>query len=86
MPAFTSWPAKILTPRRFAFESRPFREEPRPFLCAISRSSFSASAGSIAAIAPLRLPWACSYSSAASSIGRFQSLDCSLICATVSSS
>ncbi len=32
MPAFTFCPAKILTPRRFAFESRPFREEPRPFL------------------------------------------------------
>ena len=32
MPAFTFCPAKILTPRRFAFESRPFREDPRPFL------------------------------------------------------
>ena len=35
MPALTSWPAKIFTPRYFGFESRPFRDEPRPFLCAI---------------------------------------------------
>src|ERR1044072_7295426 len=32
MPAFTVWPSNSLTPRRCAFESRPFREEPRPFL------------------------------------------------------
>ena len=35
IPAVTSWPAKSLTPSIFGFESRPFREEPRPFLCAI---------------------------------------------------
>src|SRR3954453_13393716 len=35
-PPVTTWPAKIFTPRRFAFESRPLRLEPRPFLCAIS--------------------------------------------------
>src|SRR4051812_20280226 len=34
-PAVTSWPANTLTPRRWAFESRPFFEEPSPFLCAI---------------------------------------------------
>src|SRR6476659_2205606 len=38
-PALTSWPAKIFTPRRLLWESRPFFEEPRPFLCAISASS-----------------------------------------------
>src|SRR4051812_529605 len=35
IPALTSWPSKILTPSIFGFESRPLREEPRPFLCAI---------------------------------------------------
>src|SRR5688572_25530743 len=35
-PPVTVWPAKTFTPRRFAFESRPLRLEPRPFLCAIS--------------------------------------------------
>src|SRR4051794_16726961 len=35
-PAFTSWPPKRLTPRRCALESRPFREELAPFLCAMS--------------------------------------------------
>src|SRR5579875_801060 len=33
-PPVTDWPANTLTPRRLAFESRPLREEPRPFLCA----------------------------------------------------
>jgi hypothetical protein len=28
-----------LTPSRCAFESRPFLEDPKPFLCAISYSS-----------------------------------------------
>src|SRR5215475_10586828 len=37
-PPVTTWPAKTFTPRRFAFESRPLRLEPRPFLCAIARS------------------------------------------------
>src|SRR5689334_22014333 len=35
-PACTPWPAKTFTPSRLAWESRPFLEEPRPFLCAIS--------------------------------------------------
>src|SRR6478736_3541719 len=35
-PALTTWPPKRLTPRRWAFESRPLREELAPFLCAIS--------------------------------------------------
>src|SRR5215207_5614291 len=37
-PPVTVWPANTFTPRRFAFESRPLREEPSPFLCAISSS------------------------------------------------
>src|SRR5919108_2311641 len=40
MPALTSWPSKILTPSRLDSESRPFFDEPRPFLCAIY-SAFS---------------------------------------------
>src|SRR3954452_24104333 len=36
-PPVTVWPAKIFTPRNWGFESRPFLEEPRPFLCAICR-------------------------------------------------
>src|SRR5947209_2341934 len=35
-PPVTVWPANTLTPRRLAFESRPLRDEPRPFLCAIA--------------------------------------------------
>src|SRR5689334_5628607 len=35
-PAVTVWPANTLTPSRWAAESRPFFEEPRPFLCAIA--------------------------------------------------
>src|SRR6186997_1598986 len=35
IPAFTSWPANIFTPSIFGLESRPLREEPSPFLCAI---------------------------------------------------
>src|SRR5579863_8021408 len=34
-PPVTAWPAKTLTPSRWAFESRPLRLEPSPFLCAI---------------------------------------------------
>src|SRR3954449_5152830 len=34
-PPVTAWPAKTLTPRRLALESRPLRLEPSPFLCAI---------------------------------------------------
>src|ERR1700733_5391510 len=35
-PAFTTWPPKRLTPRRWAFESRPLRLDDAPFLWAIS--------------------------------------------------
>src|SRR5436305_10617867 len=35
-PPVTVSPAKTFTPRRLAFESRPLRLEPRPFLCAIA--------------------------------------------------
>src|SRR5579875_2382523 len=35
-PPFTRWPAKTFTPSRWPGESRPFRLEPSPFLCAIS--------------------------------------------------
>src|SRR5712692_4289722 len=38
VPAWTSWPEKRFTPRRCPCESRPFVEEPPPFLCAIGRS------------------------------------------------
>src|SRR3954447_25149525 len=34
-PPVTVWPAKTLTPRRCALESRPLRLDPSPFLCAI---------------------------------------------------
>src|SRR5436189_274443 len=34
-PPLTVSPANVLTPRRWAFESRPLREEPSPFLCAM---------------------------------------------------
>src|SRR4029453_2397928 len=36
IPALTSCPSNSLTPSRLDWESRPFFEEPRPFLCAIS--------------------------------------------------
>src|SRR5215218_9591815 len=36
-PPVTVWPANTFTPRYLGLESRPLREEPRPFLCAISR-------------------------------------------------
>src|SRR6266487_961803 len=39
LPARTGVPAYTLTPRRWAFEPRPFRVEPAPFLCAIACSS-----------------------------------------------
>src|SRR3954468_1141418 len=35
-PPVTAWPANTFTPRRWALESRPLRDEPRPFLCAIA--------------------------------------------------
>src|SRR5579884_2501303 len=36
LPARTCWPPNFLTPRRWAFESRPLRVEPAPFLDAKS--------------------------------------------------
>src|SRR4029453_2996833 len=38
-PAFTTWPPKRLTPRRWAFEARPLRDDDAPFLCAMSASA-----------------------------------------------
>src|ERR671932_831171 len=38
-PALTTWPPKRFTPRRCAFESRPFREDEAPFLCAMAASA-----------------------------------------------
>src|SRR3977135_3401008 len=35
-PALTTCPPKRLTPSRWALESRPLRELPTPFLCAMS--------------------------------------------------
>src|SRR5690242_16860627 len=35
-PPVTNSPPNTLTPSRWAFESRPFLELPRPFLCAIN--------------------------------------------------
>src|SRR3954454_22061997 len=35
IPALTSWPSNSFTPSRLDCESRPFLEEPSPFLCAI---------------------------------------------------
>src|SRR4029453_19183606 len=40
LPARTRWPPVFLTPRRRPIESRPLREEPPAFLCAISDSLF----------------------------------------------
>src|ERR1035441_2563634 len=37
VPPGTSCPPKALNPSRCAFESRPFREVPCPFLCAINQ-------------------------------------------------
>src|SRR5579859_5782264 len=35
LPPAMAWPPKIFTPSRWPAESRPFREEPPAFLCAI---------------------------------------------------
>src|SRR5438132_13483088 len=35
-PPETLWPANTFTPSIFGFESRPFRLDPSPFLCAIA--------------------------------------------------
>src|SRR6266566_6358266 len=39
VPARTNSPPNRFTPRYFGFESRPLREEPTPFLCAIRSSA-----------------------------------------------
>src|ERR1700722_3640097 len=44
VPPRTASPPKRLTPRRCAFESRPFLGGPKPFLCAISVSLSGAKA------------------------------------------
>src|SRR5690242_14820090 len=36
LPAVTNWPPKRFTPSIWGLESRPFRELPTPFLCAMS--------------------------------------------------
>jgi hypothetical protein len=38
VPAWTSWPPKRFTPSRCPCESRPFTDEPPPFLCAMKNS------------------------------------------------
>src|ERR1700686_2369705 len=40
VPPGTSCPPNALTPSRCALESRPFREVPCPFLCAINQFQF----------------------------------------------
>src|ERR1700683_4731547 len=35
LPPVTNWPPKRFTPSRWPWESRPFTDEPPPFLCAI---------------------------------------------------
>src|SRR5215813_1518635 len=42
LPAGTTWPPKRFTPRRWPGESRPLRELPPAFLCAIAGYSFLA--------------------------------------------
>src|SRR5215469_17496414 len=45
-PAPTTWPPNRFTPSRWALESRPFRLEEAPFLCAISGSALLLRPGS----------------------------------------
>src|SRR5690606_22061861 len=40
LPASTAWPPNTFTPRYFGLESRPLREEPTPFLCAMTGSPY----------------------------------------------
>src|SRR5882762_2656604 len=44
VPPGTNCPPNALKPSRWAFESRPFRDVPCPFLCAIWSSQFSVKA------------------------------------------
>src|SRR5262245_704649 len=57
-PPVATWPAKTFTPRRLAFESRPLREEPRPFLCAIPELSLGLDRGDLDAREFLAVPGA----------------------------
>src|ERR1700694_4357206 len=45
LPPRTCSPPKRFTPSRWEFESRPLRELPPPFLCAIDYSCFALGAG-----------------------------------------
>ena len=47
-PPETSWPPNDFTPSRCALESRPLRELPKPFLCAISQIRFGLRVSSFA--------------------------------------
>ena len=50
LPGMTAWPPDFLTPRRRPAESRPLRELPPAFLCAIrDYSSVSCAAGAASA-------------------------------------
>src|ERR1051325_8929256 len=55
VPPGTIWPPNALKPRRCAFESRPLRELPKPFLCAIKALSCQPSAFSGNSICQLLL-------------------------------
>src|SRR6478609_7118166 len=44
-PALTSWPPNRLTPRRWAAESRPLRDDEAPFLCAMGQPLLRLDAG-----------------------------------------
>src|SRR5579885_1779354 len=54
-PPGTSWPPNTLTPSRWAFESRPFLELPKPFLCAITNYLQRLPSGDDVADANLRI-------------------------------
>src|SRR3546814_2380677 len=49
LPGTTASPPNFLTPRRRPAESRPLRELPPAFLCAMAQSSFFLAAGFLAA-------------------------------------
>src|SRR3954465_8843556 len=69
-PAGTTWPAKTFTPSRLELESRPFLEEPRPFLCAIAYASCSVAGFSAAGLGFAR-GFAGAFLGAGSSTGAF---------------
>src|SRR5262249_56531460 len=61
LPAGTSWPPKRFTPRRWPGESRPLRELPPAFLCAIAGYSFLAFAAFVLAASGLVPPAAAAF-------------------------